>query len=270
MLLALASCNRSQTTEMTATFTTLRVDTMCPLFSSYAKPACHLVVQIEMPEATVEEDLRQTIERFIVMLPKDGAFEETADGTVSSMVRDYVREYIFQYLSEGPDAIDNYGENMEAAATWMSYEENVEGRVLYNRHNLLSYQFHIDSYTGGAHGNTKTYTGVLDLQKGQSLMLENLFDDVVLPELNNLLRNRLAKLYECETVDQLAEKALFFEPNEIEATENFFVSDSAITWTYDPYDIAPYNIGEVQIDLAWDEVYPLLKGDSPAMRLATK
>lgn len=268
MLLSLVSCDRQQTTEQTVNFETLRVDTVCPLFANYAKPACHIKVQVDVPTGEVDKNLGQTIERFIAMLPKDGAFEETADGTVASMVKAYVRDYILQYLSEGPDAIDNYGENMEAAATWMSYEEEVEGRVLYNRNNLLSYQFHIDSYTGGAHGNTKTYNGVLDLQRGQSLTLESMFDDVVMPQLNTMLRNRLAQQYECQTVDELAEKALFFEPNEIEATENFYVGDSAIIWIYDPYDIAPYNTGEVQVALAWNEVYALLKGESPVMRLA--
>jgi hypothetical protein len=70
------------------------------------------------------------------------------------------------------------------------------------------------------------------------------------------------------TIDELAEKGQFTAPNEIVATDNFYVNEEGITWTYDPYEIAPYSVGVVQITLSWDEVLPFLMDDSSIKTLA--
>lgn len=269
LLWSMTSCHHVHSGEQTVTFDTLVVDTVCPLFASYEKPACHIAVNMSVPKEGESADLATAIERFITQLPKEGAFEDTQEGTVSAMVKAYVHNYIVQYLSEGPDAIDSYGEDIEAAATWMSYEETVDGCVLYNNHGLLSYQVRIYSYTGGAHGNTKTYNGVFDLQAKEVLCLSNIFEELSLNNLNQLMRQRLAQQYECQTVEELSERQLFFAPEEIEATENFYVGATGISWLFDPYDIAPYSTGEVVVELTWDELYPLLKSDTPIMKLAS-
>lgn len=269
VLLGFVSCNETSRSEQSVAFDTLAVDTVCPLFKSYEKPACHLSVKMCVPAEGTDPELAKAVEHFISLLPKDGAFEETTDGSVQAMVQAYLHSYVMQYLGEGQDAIDSYGEeNIEAAATWMSYEENVEGSVLYNANGLLSYQVRVVSYTGGAHGNTKTYNGVFNLATCEPLMLASLFDDVALPDLNNLLRLTLVHQFDCETLDELAAKQIFFDPAAIEATENFFISDDAISWLFDPYDIAPYSTGEIIISLSWDEVYSLLRSDAPCMKLA--
>lgn len=264
------SCDKISPAATSISFDTLKVDSICPLFKNYDKPACHIVVNMNVPAKQTDEDTRNSIEHFISSLPKDGAFEESAKDAVETMVKNYVSSYIMNYLSEGPDAIDSYGEDMEAAATWMSYEENVEGLVMYNDCSLLSYQVKIFSYTGGAHGNTKTYNGVLDLSTMSTVYLNNIFDELSLNDLNSMLRNKLVAQYECDNLDQLAEKGIFFSPAEIEATENFYVNAEGITWLFDPYDIAPYSVGEVLISLTWDEVYPLLKTKTAVMNLASK
>lgn len=263
MMLCLVSCVGDKNNQQSVTFDSIAVDTVCPLFTSCDKPACHLTVKMEVPAADTDEELGLAIERFISMLPKDGAFDETSDGRVETMINAYMRSYVMQYLSEGPNAIDSYGGNMEAAATWMSYEENVEGKALYNDDGMLSYQVRVVSYTGGAHDNTKTYNGVFHLEDRETLSLASFFEYETLEDLNEMLRLRLAKQYGCESVEELESKQIFFAPAEIEATENFYVDDTSINWTFDPFDIAPYSTGVVVISLTWDEVSALLKKDAP-------
>lgn len=267
VLLGLVSCQQSKVSDQHLTFDVLSIDSVCPLFSTYDKPACHIEVQLAVPATETDGELKSAVEHFITSLPADGAFEDQTDGTLASAVNAYVRTYILQYLNEGPDAIDSYGEDMEAAATWMSYEEHVDGKALYNDNGLLCYQVRISSYTGGAHGNTKTYNGVFDLNQQEALTLERIFEEHSLEELNSQLRQQLALQYGCGSVEELAEKTAFFAPTEIEATDNYFVSDSCISWLFDPYDIAPYSEGEITISLPWDKVQPLLRADAAVKRL---
>lgn len=263
------SCEPTKTTESKITFETLKVDTVCPLFNTYPQPAAHVSVSLSVPTADANSDLCEAVQHFVQSLFKDGAYDDGANSSLSAMVDDYIHQYLLEYLQMGPDAIDNYGtEETDVAATWMSYEESIEGNVLYNDNGLLSYQVRVYSYTGGAHGFTRTFNGVFDINQRQTLHLSHIFDDYSLPDLNNLLRIKLAKDNGCATVEELTERQIFFSPAEIEATENFYVCDSCINWQFDPYDIAPFSTGEVNISLTWDEVYPLMKSDNPVIKLA--
>lgn len=270
LLTCLVSCDNKPTGVERVDFDTLRVDSACTLFKNYDKPACHISISMAVPSPATDNEIRSAVERFISLLPKDGAMDDSQTSSVEAMVDSYVRNYVMDYLSQGPDAIESYGEDMDAAATWMSYEENVEGEVLYNNKGLLSYQVRTYSYTGGAHGSTTTDNGVFDLQTLTPVNLANVFDIEAMPDLNALLRLKLARQYDCETVEELAQKDLFFAPAEVEATDNFMINDSCICWMFDPCDIAPFSLGEVAVPISWDEVYSLLAADSPLMKMAQK
>lgn len=272
LLCSLVSCKpKAPATVDHVDFDTLRVDTICPLFHSYEKPFCHLVIKMATPVAQTPTETLQAIESFISTLPKDGSFVADANGSVESMVNAYVRSYVMQYLNEGHDAIGQHESDLaktEAASTWMNYVENVVGDILYNADGIISYQVVTDSYTGGAHGNKTVDNGVFDLNTLQQLSIANVFNDATLPDLHAALRNKLVVQNGYTTIDELAEKGQFTAPNEIVATDNFYVNEEGITWTYDPYEIAPYSVGVVQITLSWDEVLPFLMDDSSIKTLA--
>ena len=274
LLGSLVSCKHKAAPMLQGvTFDTLTIDTICPLFHSYDKPNCHLVIKMAKPEAQTPEETMLAIEQFISVLPKDGSFENDANGSVESMVNAYVKEYIMLYLNEGHDAIGQHeGETVEeeAASSWMNYEEKVVGSILYNADGLLSYQVTTDSFTGGAHGNKTIDNGVFNLNTLKQVGLSDVFNENFLSDLHATLRNKLMQQNNCTSMEELAEKGQFTSPNEIEATENFYVNEEGITWTYDPYEIAPYSVGVVQISLTWDEVSPFLATDSPVMVLAKK
>lgn len=271
LLSSMVSCERKEPTVQHIDFDTLTVDTICPLFHSYDKPYCHLVIKMAKPDAKTPLEILQAVESFISVLPKDGSFEVDANGSVESMVNAYVRSYVMQYLSEGHDAIGQHESDLaetEAASTWMNYEENVIGDVLYNADGIISYQVVADSYTGGAHGNKTVDNGVFDLNTLKQLSIANVFKDASLPDLHASLLNRLMIQNGCSTIDELAEKGQFTAPNDIVATDNFYVNEDGITWTYDPYEIAPYSVGVVQITLSWEDVLPFLMDDSSLKALA--
>ncbi len=147
---------------------------------------------------------------------------------------------------------------------------NLTGNILFNADGIISYQVVSDSYTGGAHGNMTVDNGVFDLKTMQQLSIANVFNDAVLPELHAMLQNKLMLQNDCNSIDELAEKGQFTAPNEIVATDNFYVNEDGITWTYDPYEIAPFSVGIVQITLSWDEVFPFLLSDTTVKTLAKK
>lgn len=261
------SCT-TKSSDFTVLIDSVSVDSICPLFHNYEKPACHFNLRMEVPYVEENSGLSQSLQRFLINIPRQGAFAEECDGTVVDMANSYLRTYIMQYLHEGKEAIDSYGEDMDAAATWMSYEELAEGKVVFQEGNFLSYQFKVFSYMGGAHGNTTTANRVFDLNTQQVISLSNLFSADNLPEVGVLLRQTLATLNECESVEQLAQAGIFFSANEIEPTDNFILDDKGLTWIYDPYEIAPYAYGSVTVSLSWKELNDLLDPESPVKAFA--
>ncbi len=261
------SCT-TKSSDITVLIDSVSVDSICPLFHNYEKPACHFNLRMEVPYVEGNSGLSLSLQRFLVSIPRQGAFAEECDGTVQGMANSYLRTYVLQYLQEGKDAIDSYGEDLDAAATWMSYEELAEGAVTFQESNFLCYQFKVYSYMGGAHGNTITANRVFDLSAQQAITLGNLFSGENISEVGVLLRQALAALNECESVEQLAQSGIFFSANDIEPTDNFLLDDNGLTWIYDPYEIAPYAYGPVTVSLSWKELVGLIDPESPVKAFA--
>jgi hypothetical protein len=44
-----------------------------------------------------------------------------------------------------------------------------------------------------------------------------------------------------------------------EPNGNFSVSDTHVTWVYNPYEIAPYVMGAIELSVSWTDLKPFLK-----------
>ena len=255
------SCT-TKPSDITVLLDSVAVDSVCPLFHNYEKPACHFSLRMEVPYVEDNSSLSLSLQRFLSAIPRQGAFVEDSDGTVAGMADNYLRTYIMQYLQEGKDAIDSYGEDMQAAATWMSYEEQAEGTVYFHEGSFLSYQFKVYSYMGGAHGNTVTTNRVFDMSSQNTVTLSNLFNEESLSVVADYLRQALATQNDCQTVDELIQSGIFFSAGDIEPNDNFLLDNKGLTWIYDPYEIAPYAYGPVTVSLSWNQLVDLIDPDS--------
>jgi hypothetical protein len=114
-----------------------------------------------------------------------------------------------------------------------------------------------ESYTGGAHGMSTRQYYVIDAEAPGLLGLEDFFPDPRAPELRRLIYEAL------RNYDGLAEgrplsEGVFFE-DEPELSGNFFIDEKGLGFHWDPYEIAPYSAGQIEIALPWGKIQPLLK-----------
>ena len=80
-------------------------------------------------------------------------------------------------------------------------------------------------------------------------------DDFV--EVSEMLRYRLLDDSGVRTNDELIEQG-YFNLDNLQVNNNFFISSKGITWNYIPFEIACYKIGESAITLSFDELAPYL------------
>ncbi len=266
-LLAFGCNNKtSRPEENSVSFDTVSVDTVCRLNPDQQQPVCHLHICLARPVEAHGEVNIPAIEAFIVNMVKQGAFASAADLRLEKLIPLYTDNYIEQYRKEGNDLLANYTEQPQEAYKWLSFEERVEGKPLFNQFDFLSYQIVTGTYTGGAHEETMTKVSVLDLKTLFPLTLLDLFDLDVLPMVNEIIQQQLVKDYGCKTIEELGN--YFLDPATIVATENFFIDQRGIIWMYDPYEIAPFAMGTIRVSVPWTDVRSLLLPDSPVIRIA--
>ena len=263
-----SSCTKKQTLpeDNHVTFDTVTMDTLARLLPDQEQPVCHLRMSLARPTEAREETNLPAIQSFIVNMVKQGAFASKASSRIDNLVKLYAESYIEQYRKDAAELLANYEDQPQEAYGWLSFEETVEGKPLFDQFDFLSYQITTYTYSGGAHGETLTKVGVLDLKTLYPLNLLDIFDMDVLPLVAEKIQQQLMKDNDCKTLEDLT--TYFIDPASVAATENFSIDQRGMNWIYDPYEIAPYAMGTIRVSVPWTELRSLLLPDSPVVRIA--
>lgn len=128
---------------------------------------------------------------------------------------------------------------------------------------IITFATENSSFMGGAHPNTFfTYINI-SKETGDTVSLGNLFAPGFEKKLNELVDAAYRKMKNLKPGDNLQEKGDLFE-NRIAFNYNFMVTkDGTITFYYNPYEIAAYVFGPIEVTLTKDEIAPLLSSNSP-------
>jgi len=117
-----------------------------------------------------------------------------------------------------------------------------------------------ETYTGGAHGSSTKLYYVLDLESQKLLKIDDFINDYQGDRVRDLIYDELRKYSGLEMGQPLSEG--IFLNDEPELTFNFFINEEGIVLHWNPYEIAPYSEGSIQIMLPWKTIRPLLLNSS--------
>jgi hypothetical protein len=117
-------------------------------------------------------------------------------------------------------------------------------------------------YSGGAHGNSAKKYYVVDTEARRILSLEDFFRDPQSGALRTMILEEL-RLYSARQDTPIPQgrplsAGIFLEDNP-EMSPNFFVTQDGLGLHWDPYEIAPYAEGSIEITLPWRKIRPLMK-----------
>jgi hypothetical protein len=164
------------------------------------------------------------------------------------------KELLSGYISDNKDVKDA---ELKEGAT--AYTMDVDDKLLvaFQSAKILSLAFTNYAYTGGAHGNYGTSYTSIDLTSNKVLVLDNMINETGKKVLRSLLEKNFRKQYDLKPVDSLSEGGLF--ENKIEPNENFYVTGKGIGFCYNPYEIGPYAMGEINIFIPFTDLENYLK-----------
>ncbi len=131
------------------------------------------------------------------------------------------------------------------------YDEEAEIRYKSKKYLSLSYTMYM--YEGGAHGNWFTKHWIIDRKSGEVLDFEDIFFagcEDKLHELNNIA---LQQSFPDEDIEDI----LF--DIDYPVSKDIYMLDKGIVFQYDPYEIAAYVFGSIEIFVSWEKLNPYLK-----------
>ena len=159
---------------------------------------------------------------------------------------------IAQFMCHNQILDENYDLEDLGTPNWRSEMELIiesDARIV---DSLLVYSISRSSYTGGAHGMYTLSWHNYSIAGGYELALSDLFTPEQQESLLTLIKHKLYEQFEATGDEDLAAQGLF--PEYIAATENFEVSEDGITFYYNPYDIAAYALGRIEVHISGEEL----------------
>lgn len=135
----------------------------------------------------------------------------------------------------------------------MTYESGY--KVSLNTKNLLSIVHSFYEYSGGAHGYFASTGYNFLISSGDLMLLTDVIRDDRLEEFFKLAEDILKVKYE---TNSLSEAGLFEDELPVNPKQDFFLTGKEIVLQYDPYEIAPYYFGEVEVNIPYSEVIHIM------------
>lgn len=226
------------------------------LFDDASKPEAKMEIVFSFIKESSDEKMKDSInhilqklvfgEKYVTQDPQQ-AMKLFADNYFST----YHKDLEPMYREEST----NMGEKPNEA--WYSYEYETETKVEYYNKHLLTYRFYMQEFTGGAHPVYFTYFQNIDLRTLKQIELNDLLIGEYDDELTEMLIAQLMEDVGASTKEELEEYG-YGTTADIIPTENFKLTPGGISFLYNIYEIAPYVIGPVEIDLSFKQLDPIL------------
>jgi hypothetical protein len=199
----------------------------------------------------------------------------TAPGALQTLVRQFL--YDGQASDEYAHLIfrtwkrsysETVAENPDYARDW-GYEEK-QKVALAGSYAVITRD--IFTYEGGAHPNHAEDHFVISLDPPRQLRLSGLITGTGMSRLNTLVDRELRRVSEEMTGEPLPagkplSNGIFFN-DVIPLTEDFYPDARGLTFQWDPYEIAPYVAGGIEILITWQELAAFLSPEGKNLAAA--
>ncbi len=164
------------------------------------------------------------------------------------------------FLQQYRQATDEWKKNGDGAVgPSFHWNEQADVDVIYNADSINSLRFTQYQFTGGAHGLQSVFCLVMDMKKGRVLQLTDIFKEGYEPALQATLEQELRVQYDIpEGASLNGEKGILFNAH-LPISSNFYLTGQGIGFVYNPYDVAPYVVGKIDLYIPFSKISGLLR-----------
>ncbi|MEJ2104190.1 MAG: DUF3298 and DUF4163 domain-containing protein [Ignavibacteriaceae bacterium] len=201
--------------------------------------------QIKFPEnKVVEEKINQSITTLFSQDILGGTESQNFDSLMNGFIQDYE-----SFKKEFPDSPQSW-----------SIERT--GEVKLNKGNIFSIDYTEYAYTGGAHPNTFVSFKNFNLNNGEEITLDELIAPDKQEKLTAIAESEFRKLKQLKPEDDLGKAGYWFEDNKFSLNDNFLITNSALVFYYNNYEITAYAFGPTELTIPYSGIKPLINNES--------
>lgn len=132
--------------------------------------------------------------------------------------------------------------------------------VAYNSTTFLSIVMDHFQYTGGAHGNYYSVGYNFRLSDGLMMSLGDIIDKNSFDLLSYECEEAILNMFNSNT---LYDAGLFEDEISLLPDQDFYVTPEALVLQFDPYEIAPYAMGEITVEIPFEKINDILLPNLP-------
>lgn len=200
--------------------------------------------EIEEGSEILRNSVNLTIKNFLINSMVMGA--GGTDGNVMT-----IDTAIIELEEEFRDFIDD----LDFPTPNWSIESTVD--VTFSDSTYFAISMHNYNYMGGAHPNYSVSKRIFNKESGQILKLTDLVTDV--SAIKKLVETNFRKEVKVPVPISLSESGFWFENDKFTLPENIGMTNDGLEFYYNPYEVAPYAQGAIDIVLPFNKIQNLLK-----------
>lgn len=206
---------------------------------------------------TGNEEANDNINRTIAWLLFESPVREETRTSVKDACLSFAENKKKEYLELLPDYLNIKDTDMPAVWFYNYYIINGEAERGYK--GCINYIINMEEFTGGAHPSSLCSALNFNPDNGEEIVLEDILKDNFEEPLIAILEKNLAKQLEVDDVEGIKEKGYMYADADMFISNNFILEKEQIVFIYNRYDIAPYSMGDIMINVSYDEIKDLMK-----------
>lgn len=267
LMFVLSSCCDGRKSEANnIDFKEYAMDSTYHLFGDVTKPSIKISLSMQYPVRSQNQSVLDSLQRLIMasVTANPGQAQQNPEEAMRNFIMQKIAEYRMlesDYEDASPETRGN-DFNYSFSNEYMGEERNV-----FNRDGIFCFSNRAYSFTGGAHGLETVVHKCVDLNNGTVITPKDLFtgDDAEL-FLTTLILEKLAEMQKVKSPEKLEEIG-FFDVSSIKPGDNFFLNEKGITFVYNPYEIAAYYLGILEVFIPYGDITAILASQSPIKRI---
>ena len=229
-------------------------------------PNCHVVIDFMYlrPSSeldTLSQQINQTLQRITFGTNYLNMSPEEAIVQIQSQYGNTYREALSSYY----DSDIKNGMSKDEMPPWYNHEHSITSELTLARDSIYNYAVTNYEFTGGAHPNTYITWKNINSHTGKELKKSDVFTDGSDKEVLRLIGQHLLKdvnqRLETDTitsVQSLRDEGVLFNVD-LYIPDNFLITDEGVKFLYNRYEIAPYYMGDFQLNIPYAEIENLMK-----------
>lgn len=161
-----------------------------------------------------------------------------------------VEEAVKQFIS------DYHEDKMEFPDMLAHYKATIKSEKLHDSENMLSIRMFTHLYTGGAHGYSSVSYLNLDPKTGHIIPLEQMLIDI--EDFIGFVEMKFREAYDIPKTSDINATRFMFDGNVFILPSSMGFDEKHMLFTYNPYEIAPYAEGPIELKIPINEVQAFL------------